>query len=166
MPEVGSVRVWRIATDTPDYAADDLAGAGAKLTGGRWNRPGRPLLYCADTPALACLETLVHLGTGSLPLNRYLVAIDIPEAAWQARKIHTAATLPVGWEAFPAGQVSLDCGDAWLQTQRGAVMTVPSAIVPENTVILINPLHPAATGITAARIRRWLYDPRLRQALG
>lgn len=75
------MRVWRIATDTPDFVADDLAGTGARLTGGRWNRPGQPVLYCAASPALACLETLVHLGTGSLPMNRYLVAIDIPDAS-------------------------------------------------------------------------------------
>ena len=32
-----SVTVWRIATDTKSYEADDLSGAGAKATGGRWN---------------------------------------------------------------------------------------------------------------------------------
>jgi len=152
------MEAWRIATDAPDYLADDLTGAGAKITGGRWNRPGLPVLYCANTPSLACLETMVHLGTGGLPLNRYLVKIDIPAALWRTRE---TASLPVGWDACPPGKVSLDFGGEWLTSGRSAVMVVPSAIVPEDSVILINPLHPKAAGITASKTRKWLYDPRL-----
>jgi len=155
------MRVWRIATDTPDYAADDLSGAGAKITGGRWNGPGRPVLYCADTPSLACIETLVHLGTSGLPLIRYLVAIDIPDPVWRVREARTPASLPVGWDACPAGKESADFGDEWLKSNRAAVMAVPSAVVPEDSVVLINPLHPGAAGITGSKIRKWLYDPRL-----
>jgi RES domain-containing protein len=155
------MRAWRIATDTPDYVADDLSGAGAKITGGRWNRPGIPVLYCADTPSLACLEALVHLGTSGLPLNRYLVAIHVPDTVWHVREIQTPVSLPVGWDACPAGILSLDVGDTWLRSNRTAVMVVPSVIVPEDCLILINPLHPDASGITASKIRKWLYDPRL-----
>lgn len=155
------MRVWRIATDTPDFVADDLTGTGARLAGGRWNRPGQPVLYCAASPALACLETLVHLGTGSLPMNRYLVAIDIPDAVWATRAVEILASLPVGWDAVPTGKVSLDFGDAWLSARREAVLVLPSAIVPEDEIILINPQHPDAVALTATKIRKWLYDPRL-----
>ena len=153
--------VWRIGTDTPDYLADDLAGIGAKMTGGRWNRRGLPVLYCANTPSLACLETMVHLGSGSLPLNRYLVQIDIPSPLWNSRETKTSATLPVGWDAYPAGKVSLDFGDSWLKECRSVVLVVPSAIVPEDSVILVNPVHPKLAGITGTKLRKWLYDPRL-----
>lgn len=156
------MRVWRIATDTPDYTSDDLRGIGAKITGGRWNRIGLPVMYCADTPSLACLETLAHLGTGSLPLNRYLVAIDIPDRVWKIREKYEPKTLPVGWDAIPTGIVSLDFGDQWLGGCKTAIMVVPSAIVPEDSVILINPAHTDTLAITSSKIRKWLYDPRLR----
>lgn len=156
------MRVWRIGSDTPDYLADDLSGTGARLTGGRWNRRGMPVLYCADSAALACLETLVHLGSGGLPLNRYLLAIEIPDAVWAAREEWTPTRLPVGWDAFPAGKISLDFGDQWLAAKRSTVLCVPSAIVPEDVVVLINPAHPDAAGISAKKLRKWLYDPRLR----
>src|SRR3712207_8444198 len=58
--------VWRIATDTPDYEANDLSGAGAKVTGGRWNEKDVPVVYASETRALACLETVVHLNAGGL----------------------------------------------------------------------------------------------------
>jgi RES domain-containing protein len=151
--------VWRIATDTPGYTADDLTGAGAKLSGGRWNRPGNAMLYCASNISLAVLETFVHLKAGGLPLNRYLVELTIPDAVWD-RATHLPAP-PVGWDAIPAGKVSLDEGDRWLKAGRSAVLIVPSVIVSEEWNVLINPLHPDADHIKARKVRKWGYDPRL-----
>lgn len=152
---------WRIATDTPAYEAHDLTGAGAALTGGRWNEKSAALTYAAETRSLACLETIIHLAAGGLPLNRYLVEISIPEALWAAARRETAETLPVGWDATPAGRVSIALGTQWLKTRQTAVLFVPSAIVPEEFCILINPTHPNSARITARKIRRWLYDPRI-----
>jgi RES domain-containing protein len=152
---------WRIATDTPRYAADDLTGAGAKATGGRWNSNGNAVLYCASTIALANLETVVHLSAGALPLNRYLVRLDIPDAVWSARQELTHQTAPVGWDALPSGLVSIGFGDAWLRNLASAVLCVPSIVVPEEQNILINPAHPDAKAVTATKLRRWQYDPRL-----
>lgn len=156
-----TVRLWRIATDTPDYEAHDMSGKGAEKTGGRWNRPGKPMVYTASSASLACLETIVHLNASGLPLNRFLVAVDVPDALWRARKTYTAKQLPVGWSAIPAGKVSLDFGDAWLVDASSAVIEVPSVIVPEEFNILVNPLHPAATKIAAKKVRQWFYDSRL-----
>jgi RES domain-containing protein len=151
-------RVWRIATDTPEYDADDLSGAGAKATGGRWNRAGTAMLYASENIALACLETFIHLRAGGLPLNRYLVQVDIPEALWSGA---TRSVPAVGWDAIPTGRVNLDAGDAWAAGCRTAVMLIPSAIVPEERNVLINPLHPDAKSIKAKRIRKWTYDGRM-----
>jgi len=153
--------VWRIATDTPTYTAEDLTGAGAEATGGRWNRRGSRMVYAAASRALACLETIVHLGAGDLPLNRYLVAIEIQDAV-----IAAAARFDplehIGWDAIPEGLVSLDAGEAWLRAGTSAVMIVPSAIVPEEHNYLINPHQLQSSAITARKVRRWTYDLRLR----
>lgn len=150
------ITAWRIATDTPGYTADDMQGTGAKLTGGRWNRDGTPLVYCASNISLACLETLVHLNAGLLPLNRYLVSIQIPPAVWQAAE-HFDANHHIGWDAIPAGKVSLDYGSQWAASMRSALLLVPSVIVPEELNILINPLHPDAASIHASKTRKWTY---------
>lgn len=155
--------VWRIATDAPGYTADDLTGAGAKLSGGRWNRSGSAMLYCASNISLAVLETFVHLKAGGLPLNRYLVELTIPEPVWKIATV--LAPPPVGWDAIPAGKVSLDEGDRWLKSGPSAVLIVPSAIVAEEFNVLINPLHPDARRIGARKIRKWTYDPRLMRSL-
>jgi len=153
--------VWRIAANAPAYAADDLSGAGAKITGGRWNRPGNALLYSAETIALACLETFVHLKAGGLPLNRYLIRLTIPDDLWDAARQMTAATAPIGWDAVPIGRVSLDAGDAWIESGASALLKVPSVIVNEEHCILINPSHAAASAIVATKMRKWQYDPRM-----
>ena len=152
--------LWRIATDTPGWSADDLAGRGAEATGGRWNIRGAPVIYASQTRALACLETLVHLNAGGLPLNRYLVAIEVSDAIWSAAEILDALSLQVGWDATPPGRVSLETGMAWLRSRRSALLFTPSVIVPEEFSILINPGHPDSRSITATKVRRWLYDPR------
>ena len=44
-------------------------GTGAMLHGARWNSPGKPVIYAAETYAGALLETLVHANLGSVPSN-------------------------------------------------------------------------------------------------
>ena len=156
------ISVWRIGTDTPDYSADDMQGLGAKISGGRWNRKGNALVYAASTRALACLETIVHLGGGSLPLNRYLVRLDIPDELWARRQGLNETTAPVGWDALPIGKVSLDIGDQWINSGASCVLEVPSVIVPEEFNILISPRHPDAGRIVARKVRKWNYDARIK----
>lgn len=152
--------MWRIATDTPSYTSDDLSGTGAKITGGRWNAIGTPMLYATPTIALACLETIVHLdGTMSLPLNRYLVRIDVPEELWQ-----TATTLDasahVGWDALPSGSVSIDWGTRWCDAMTSVLARVPSVVVLEESNVLINTRHADMHQVKATKVRKWNYDPR------
>ncbi|MCC2978190.1 RES family NAD+ phosphorylase [Sphingomonas sp. PL-96] len=155
-----SHRLWRIGTDTLTYTADDLSGTGARITGGRWNSKGTAVTYTSSSRALACLETVVHLNASGLPLNRYLVEVTVPKDIWARRETIDPAQ-HVGWDAEPAGLTSTEVGTRWITERRSALLCVPSVIVPEEDNILINPAHADATRITAQKVRRWLYDPRL-----
>lgn len=156
--------LWRISADTRRYQADDLSGRGAETTGGRWNEVGLPVVYTATTRALACLETVVHLNAGGLPLNRYLVEIDAPDALLAAAVRHEAAALPVGWDDQPETQASVAAGSAWLRGGASALLLAPSVIVPEEFNVLINPAHPDSAQVKARKVRPWTYDPRLLKA--
>ncbi len=153
-----SVPVWRIAVEAPTYAANDLSGTGAKMTGGRWNSKGTPVLYCASNIALATLETVHYLRSGGLPFNRYLVRIDIPHDVWAARQV--LDPLPGGWDAIPAGLSARIAGDEWIAKRASALLLVPSVIVPDEFNVLINPQHPDAASLAATTLKRWFYDPR------
>jgi RES domain-containing protein len=158
---VPDMRVWRIGVDTATYPADDSSGRGAEITGGRWNRPGVPMLYASSSRALACLETVVHLSGGlQFPLNRYLVELTIPHAVWESRSI-CDAKVHVGWDACPVGLVSLDWGSGWAGGSPSAVAEVPSVVIPEEWNVLINPRHAQSASIVVRKVRRWTYDARL-----
>jgi len=127
----------------------DLSGEGARRYGGRWNSPGRPLVYAAETAALAVLEVRVHLDLdwSVLPDDYVLLAIDLftlePE---------TIAGFPDDPRA---------AGDAWLASGASALLRVPSGIVRESSNILINVAHPDAKRIAVGSVRPFSFDERL-----
>jgi RES domain-containing protein len=139
------VLAWRLCREP--FA--DLGGEGARLYGGRWNSPGRALVYAASTAALAVLEVRVHLDLPPelLPDDYVLVTIDVND-------------LPVE-EVVGTMAVPQDFGDAWIREQRTPILRVPSAIVPESPNLLLNPAHPAAVGVFIVGKRRFEFDRRL-----
>jgi RES domain-containing protein len=151
--------LWRIGADPPDYEAHDTFGKGAEMSGGRWNRAGTPMLYTSSSRSLACLETIVHLADEPLPLNRCLVEVTVPMAAWKAAAVVDPRKL-VGWDAEPAGKASQDWGTSWAAAKSTLLARVPSIIVPEESNVLINPAHPDAANIRAVKVRKWVSWPR------
>jgi RES domain-containing protein len=87
--------------------------------------------------------------------------IELEDDLWNAARVETATTLPVGWDAEPASLTSVDLGTAWARASTSLLLSVPSAIVPEEANILINTRHPDAARIKATKVRKWLYDPRM-----
>lgn len=136
---------WRLCREP--FA--DLSGEGARRYGGRWNSPGRAMVYAASSAALAVLEVRVHLDLPPelLPPDYVLVTIDLEDAA-----IEEIAEIPDTPHAF---------GNIWLREKRTPVLQVPSLIVPECTNFLLNPAHPAANQIQSLHSRRFTFDRRL-----
>lgn len=152
--------LWRIASETRQYGAADLSGAGAAAKPGRWNAIGEAVLYAAPTIAMAVLETAAHIDDAGLPQNRFLVRIDVPEKMWRARITLGVDALPVAWAAIPAGRTSVGFGSRWIREGASALLEVPSVIVPEETVVALNATHPEIERLKATVVRRFDY-PRL-----
>jgi RES domain-containing protein len=157
-----TVGLWRIASDTPDWTAEDMGGKGAAAKGARWNHAREHAIYTSTSIALAAWETRAHLGKAGakLPFNRYLVRIDVPDDVWAARA-RVATPLPVGWDAIPEGMVSRGLGSAWLASGRSLLFLVPSVLIEEEDNVLINPAHADSARPVATKIRRFLYDHRV-----
>jgi len=150
--------LWRIAADTRQYGADDLSGGGAAKRPGRWNDIGEAVIYAAPTISIAVLETAAHIDDTGLPLNRYLLELDVPDDVWALREELDVATLPPTWSAIPASHRSVKIGSAWLASLRSPILLVPSVIVPEERTSLINPNHPEGKRITARVVRLFEYN--------
>ena len=156
--------LWRIAADTRAYAADDLSGAGAAKSPGRWNDTGQPVLYTAPTIAVAVLETAAHIDDGGLPLNRYLVEITVPDATWSARETLDTSKLDLTWAAIPAGRSSVKPGSDWIKGGTAALLVVTSVIVLEEPAVLVNTSHPDAAKLKARIVRLFDYNRLFRTA--
>lgn len=89
------MRLWRIATETRTFVTNDLSGKGAAISPGRWNGLGQAVVYAAPTVALVMLEIAAHVNTLGLPINRFLVAIDVPDAVWAQRHDMAVDQLPL-----------------------------------------------------------------------
>jgi RES domain-containing protein len=123
------MRIWRIS----NFA--DLSGQGGLLYPGRWHTAGRPIIYCAESPAGALIEFLVHITRANLPDAFHLLAIDVPDETAH----HTIADLPANWRRDPS--ISQGAGNTWLASGNHLCLRVPSAILPYTFNILANPMH-------------------------
>jgi RES domain-containing protein len=155
--------LWRIATETRQFIANDMSGSGAARNPGRWNQSGQAVLYAAPTIAIAVLETAAHIDDGGLPLNRFLVRLDIPPDVWRKRRELSPATLPPTWSSIPAGATSAEIGSEWIKSQGSAMLLVPSVIVPEERAALVNPRHPDLSRISATVVRPFEYNKLFRR---
>ncbi|MFB6231519.1 MAG: RES family NAD+ phosphorylase [Salinibacter sp.] len=131
-------RVWRIVKEK--YADSAFSGEGARRAGGRFNSPDNPVVYSSESLALAELEILVNLPTDRLLSSYVAFRAEIPDSRVEALD-HTK--LPEGWREDPVPDSVRKIGDQWLKSERSLALRVPSAVVPAEDNILINPEHPA-----------------------
>ena len=139
------------------HARSTFSGEGARLAGGRWNRPGEAVIYTSASLALAAIETFVHLGDDSLHMRFVYFEIEILEAVGIQRCVRP----PAHWRAEPPQEESMRYGPAWLRVNRTAVLEVPSAIVPSEKNYLLNPKHADFRWIRVARAQPFFFDPRM-----
>ena len=72
----------------------------------------------------------------------------------------TAERLPHGWED-ENNIASRGFADTWLQSQRSAVVIVPSAVAKYEKNVLIYPAHPDFKWIVASTPEAVVWDARL-----
>jgi RES domain-containing protein len=150
------ISVWRIVKQK--HAKNAFDGEGARLYGGRWNSPGKPAIYTAESRALALAEILVHLGSSSV-LSKYTVfRLDIKESHVNHLDL---SRLPKNWRADPPPRRLQIIGDEWLASRKSAALRIPSAIVPGEFNYLLNPLHPDFSEFVIHSPERFPIDKRL-----
>lgn len=149
------MRLWRLSR--PEFLHDP-PGEGARLFGGRWNSPGEACVYCSVSLAMSVLEVWVHLvpedrQAMSLP-KMMKIGFDLPDDVVVERDNPTAAQLhdPAHTRAF---------GDRWLAEGRSLALSVPSAIIPEDSNILLNPRHPDFARAAVVVQAPFQFDERL-----
>ena len=149
------MRVWRICR--VEHAAFD--GEGGKTVSGRWHHRGLPVIYTANSLALAALELFVHLPPG-MDLRRFVaIPVDIPK---RLKVTHLdVSKLPLRWREPRRLESMRDIGMKWLRDGRTAVLAVPSAVIPVEHNYLLNPRHPHFRRIRVGAPQPFEFDSRM-----
>ncbi len=141
------------------HASTAMFGEGARLAGGRWNSPGRAVVYSSASLSLATLEVLVNLEDREVFSKLFSwLRLEIPEELIEKTEI---SKLPADWCAPEAGSAPRAFGNSWLKSMRSAVLAVPSVVTPGEWNYLLNPAHLRFSEIWVSEACPFLPDPRL-----
>ena len=149
--------VWRLLTAR--FAHSAFSGEGARLYGGRWNRKGTPMVYTAGSQSLAMLEMLVQ----DEPLRaRYMMLSAALPKNLRIERV-AAGQLPADWRDSRARDQLQAIGTDWAKRGSSVALAVPSAVIPNETNYLLNPLHPAMARIVIGKPQEFITDLRLQR---
>jgi RES domain-containing protein len=139
------------------WAASAMNGEGARLWGGRWNSPGISAVYLAESRSLAALEILVHAPREALLLDWSLIEVRVPDDS-----IQTIPTknLPSDWRDLPSSPNARNFGDSWLRQPEKLAFKLPSTIIPQERILLLNPTHPDAAKLKISSPQAFCFDKR------
>ena len=154
---VSTQRLWRLCRDV--HATKAFSGEGPFRYGGRWNPPGIPVVYCAESRSLAAMEILVHqLGTEVFKASRWVViSAEVPE-----NLIEKPTRVPEAWRGQSPVPSVQEFGATWLRERRSAVLRVPSAVVLGEFNYLLNPAHADFAKVVVGKPELFSFDSRLK----
>ena len=143
---------WRIS----DYVG--LTGDGGRKAGARWHTASSRIVYLAESPMAALVETLVHLEVESeeTPDFYTLLKISVPDGL-SIRSLNPPAESD--WKHNL--ELTRRLGDAWLASLETSLARVPSVLAPQTWNYLLNPEHPDAKMIEVAEVIKERFDNRL-----
>lgn len=139
------ITAWRVEKE--EYLKESSSGNGAKKGGGgRWNRTGTPVVYSADSKALAVLEMLIHILDNESVEDRFVIPITFDDSLVFHPNPHD---LPENWWTEKGPIEAKEFGTQWVKMKTSAVLCVPSAVLYEPRVVvhgglnyILNPKYP------------------------
>lgn len=130
-------------------AASDFGGS--MLYSSRWNVAGTPMLYAASSLSLACLEILVHVKPDQVPID-YVYSSAKLKARPRKADFRGEVEDQESTQRF---------GQWWSNQRHDLAIQVPSAVIPLESNVLVNPTHSRFGEIVWEPARAFRFDPRL-----
>ena len=145
--------LWRVSQHR------DLKGTGGLRAPGRWHERGQAVVYLAENPAGALLETCVHTSANDVPPHYTLLEIAVDETI--AIETFDPSVLPRDWTQRV--EITRELGSTWLREATAALLRVPSAIVTSTFNMILNPLHSDAGRLRIQSAVRYPFDTRIKR---
>ncbi len=151
------MRVWRLIAKP--HAATAFSGIGNKKAGSRWVPEGELAVYTSEHPSTTVLENLVHMDPSHFLNNYVLIAADIPDEL--SMDIVSVESLEPDWQTRYEDEALQQVGKDWIDRGESAVLIVPSAVMPQERNLILNPSHPDFTKIVIHEPGDFRFDGRL-----
>lgn len=135
-----------------------FSGEGAREYGGRWNRPGIPMVYAAQTRALAALESLAHFAGAERRIAFMIFEVEVPDALVMRLE---PSRLPANWRREEPAPATQEIGSEWQLGGESVALLVPSALIPQESCLLFNPAHPDTDKVMIGFPQPFEFDGRL-----
>lgn len=154
------------------YGQDEaLSGEGARVTGGRWNHEGTPVVYCSGNASLAMLEKLAGITDEARGKDFKLLSIHFSEETFGGVEEITDEQLPENWRDYPPPAETQDLGTQALEQEALvgdeeapnyiSMIRVPSVICPLESNLLLPPVLVQHLEEDAVGEREFTYDERI-----
>ncbi len=149
------IRLYRISRNK---YKDDLSGEGARLYGGRWNRPGVAALYTSEARSLALLELIVHFNSAAaLKMDYVFITLGIEE-----EHIYNVELKDLPKDILSFNNTKLwDITDDLFYKKDIFAMRVPSVLVPQEFNVILNPNHKLVDIMKVVEVEAAILDDRL-----
>lgn len=150
------ITAWRIVDVA--FADDVFSGEGSRLYGGRWNKKGHRVVYTAANLSLATLELIATVPRAQRVREYVFTSCSFPEVLVESVD---EARLPENWRDYPPPPELREVGTDWIVSASSAVLSVPSAVTPEERNFLLNPEHEHFRSVQVGASRPFTLDLRL-----
>ena len=150
------MKIYRVAKNK---FVEDLSGEGARLYGGRWNKKGKSMLYFSEHLSLCLLELLTRVDYEFLSKDYAFIEVEISEKL--ITTLSDINTISKNWRVDPPISATTDFGSKWLLNNENLAMFVPSAVLPRERNILVNPNHLSVSKLKILDKGPLELDPRM-----
>lgn len=133
-----SLVLWRITS----MVHPPLDGQGARLIGGRWNSPGRLVLYTADSALGAIDEVMFYRKRAARELNAPPTMAQLLLHKIHAEGAVQLADKPFTDEGIDDWSQSRALGDRWFDESNSPILAYPSTFAPNGYNFVLNLTHP------------------------
>ena len=104
---------------------------------GRWNKPDQFVIYAAESRSLASLEWLVNRGGRILSLDFVLITLKLKVEVSDIKMLNDNSLMN-NWRSLGAYSSLQELGSQWYKDESFKVLSVPSALVPEERNLVIH----------------------------
>lgn len=138
----------------------NLHGIGGISHSGRWNHAGNLVVYLSESASLAAWEKLMQYeSVSNVPDGLVMLSVFVPDVIVEEFPFNEKKYL--GWNSNPHNIFTMDYGSNFLQSERGLLLKVPSAVIRGEYNFVMNPVHPDFNECKITEIEPFSFDQRL-----